>query len=173
MWDLWWTKWCWGGWLAFHLRFPYRPFFHECLWRALRHVHTMRTKKKQHECLNSTDSSFAVRWLVYSETNVRIRPSQALSPPLRTQLKRPVGLHVCEVPAPDVFVSSWCSAHPKRGKAIPVTGRGGPQECETSRLPHCLDNRLTDGDKVVSFKHRPPFNPMKISNTHFWSTPGS
>jgi hypothetical protein len=36
----------------------------------------------------------------------------------------------------------------KKGKAIPVTGRGGPQGCETSRLPHFLDNRLTDGSEV-------------------------
>jgi hypothetical protein len=33
-------------------------------------------------------------------------------------------------------------------KAIPVTGRGGPQGCEMSRLPHFLGNRLTDGGKV-------------------------
>jgi hypothetical protein len=28
-----------------------------------------------------------------------------------------------------------------KGKAIPVTGRGGPYGCETSRLPHFLDSR--------------------------------
>jgi hypothetical protein len=28
-------------------------------------------------------------------------------------------------------------------KAIPVTGCGGPQDCEMSRLPHFLNNRLT------------------------------
>jgi hypothetical protein len=38
----------------------------------------------------------------------------------------------------------------KKGKAVPVTGRGGPKGCETLRLPHFLDNRLTDGDKVDS-----------------------
>jgi hypothetical protein len=27
-----------------------------------------------------------------------------------------------------------------KGKTIPVTGRGGPQGCETSRLPHFLEN---------------------------------
>jgi hypothetical protein len=35
-----------------------------------------------------------------------------------------------------------------RGKAIPVTGRGGPQGYETSRLPHFLDNRLADGGEL-------------------------
>jgi hypothetical protein len=40
-------------------------------------------------------------------------------------------------------------------KAIPVTGREGPYGCEKSRFPHFLDNRLTDGGKVVS-----PTRPM-------------
>jgi hypothetical protein len=40
-------------------------------------------------------------------------------------------------------------------KAIPVTGRGGPEGCDTSRLPHLLDNRLTDGGEVVSLTRRP------------------
>jgi hypothetical protein len=35
-------------------------------------------------------------------------------------------------------------------KAISVKDRGGSQGCETSRLPHFLDNRLTDGGEVVS-----------------------
>jgi hypothetical protein len=46
----------------------------------------------------------------------------------------------------------------KKGKAIPVTGREGPLGCETSRLPHFLDNRLTDGGEVVS--------PMRRPDTH-------
>jgi hypothetical protein len=33
----------------------------------------------------------------------------------------------------------------KKGKAIPVTDRGGPESCETSRLPHFLDSELRDG----------------------------
>jgi hypothetical protein len=37
-----------------------------------------------------------------------------------------------------------------KGKAIPEPIRGGPQGCEMSRLPHFLDNRLTDGGEVVS-----------------------
>jgi hypothetical protein len=49
-----------------------------------------------------------------------------------------------------------------KGKAIPVTGRGGPQGCETSRLSHFLDNRLTDGDKVIS-----PLPSSNLPGTHF------
>jgi hypothetical protein len=38
------------------------------------------------------------------------------------------------------------------------------------RIPHCLDNRLTDGDEVVSPTHRPRSTPQKhfsVSDTHF------
>jgi hypothetical protein len=42
-----------------------------------------------------------------------------------------------------------------KGKAAPVTGSGSPQGCEMSRFPHFLDNRLIDGDEVVSFTRRP------------------
>jgi hypothetical protein len=48
-----------------------------------------------------------------------------------------------------------------KGKAIPVTGREGPYGCETSRLPHFLDTRLTDGGEVVSLTSWPPFTPQE------------
>jgi hypothetical protein len=54
-----------------------------------------------------------------------------------------------------------------KGKAIPVTGHGGLQGCETSRPPHFLDNRLTDGGEVVSLSHLPAFTPRKIPGTNF------
>jgi hypothetical protein len=61
-------------------------------------------------------------------------------------------------------------------KAIPVTGRGGPQGCETSRLPHSLDNRLRDGGDIVSLTPRTPFTPQEGSWYSFLSeaelTPG-
>jgi hypothetical protein len=61
-------------------------------------------------------------------------------------------------------------------KAIPVTGRVGPQGCETLRLPHFLDNRLTDGGEVVSLTRWPPFTPQVDSWYSFLleaeSTPG-
>jgi hypothetical protein len=50
-----------------------------------------------------------------------------------------------------------------RGKAIPVTGRGGPQGCMTSRLPHFLNNWLRDGSEVVSLTRWPPFTPQEES----------
>jgi hypothetical protein len=51
----------------------------------------------------------------------------------------------------------YCKKGKRKGKAIHVTGCGGPYGCETSRLPHLLDNRLTDGGDVVSLTRRPPF----------------
>jgi hypothetical protein len=36
-----------------------------------------------------------------------------------------------------------------KSKAILVTSRGGLQDCEMLRIPHCLENRLTDGDKLT------------------------
>jgi hypothetical protein len=50
-----------------------------------------------------------------------------------------------------------------KSRAIPVTGRGNPQDCETSRLPHFLGNRPTDGGEAVSLKRRPPFTRQEDS----------
>jgi hypothetical protein len=50
-----------------------------------------------------------------------------------------------------------------KGKVIPVPGHGGPQACERLRLPHLLDNRLTDGGKVVSLRRRPLCTPQEDS----------
>jgi hypothetical protein len=55
----------------------------------------------------------------------------------------------------------------KVSKAIPVTGRGGPQGCETSRLPYFLDNRITGDGEVVSLTRRPPYTARKIPDTRF------
>jgi hypothetical protein len=56
-------------------------------------------------------------------------------------------------------------------KAIPVTDRGRPQGCETSRLPRFLDKRQRNGGGVVSPTHRQRFTPQKhylyASGTHF------
>jgi hypothetical protein len=49
--------------------------------------------------------------------------------------------HICE---------NLKSDEVKKGKEILVTGRGGPLGCEKSRLQRYLDQRLTDGGKVVS-----------------------
>jgi hypothetical protein len=47
----------------------------------------------------------------------------------------------------------------KKGKAIPVTGREGPQGCEMLRLQHFLGNQLTIGGAAVSLTRQPPFTP--------------
>jgi hypothetical protein len=44
-----------------------------------------------------------------------------------------------------------CKKKERKRKATPVTG------CETSRLPHFLDNRLTDGGEIVSLMSWLPF----------------
>jgi hypothetical protein len=52
----------------------------------------------------------------------------------------------------------------RKGKkqANPITGREGPWGCGTSRLPHRLDHRLTDGGEV-SLTRRLPFTPHENS----------
>jgi hypothetical protein len=54
-----------------------------------------------------------------------------------------------------------------KGKTIPVTGCEGPWGCETLRIPHFVDNRLTDAGEIVSLTRQPPFTPRKIPGTHF------
>jgi hypothetical protein len=44
---------------------------------------------------------------------------------------------------------------------MPVTGRGSVVDYEMLRIPHCLDNRLTDGGKNVSLTHRLRSTPQK------------
>jgi hypothetical protein len=74
------------------------------------------------------------------------------------------GMHVSVVP-----VRRRCAIVPAtcEGKVIPVTGRGGPYGCETSRLPHSLDSRLTDGREVVSLTRRPHLYPQEDSSYPF------
>jgi hypothetical protein len=62
-------------------------------------------------------------------------------------------------PRPVVGPPSLLSFYPRsKSKAIPITGCGG---LEMLRIPHCLDNRLIDGGKVVSPTHQPRFTPQK------------
>jgi hypothetical protein len=75
-----------------------------------------------------------------------------------------------DVPLLSIKIDYCKDGQCKESKVIPVTGHGGPYGCETSRLPHFLDSRLTDGGKVVSFTNRgSPVHPRKIPGTHFCS----
>jgi hypothetical protein len=51
----------------------------------------------------------------------------------------------------------------KMGKAILTINRGGPWDCEMSRLPHFLDNWLKDGGEIVILTRRPMYNPQEDS----------
>jgi hypothetical protein len=61
-------------------------------------------------------------------------------------------------------------------EVIPVTGRRGLYGCETSRIPHFLDNRFTEGGEVVRLTRRPRLIPQEDSWYSFLledeSTPG-
>jgi hypothetical protein len=81
------------------------------------------------------------------ETDMSVIPS--------SRLQRNIEKRSCRN---DVFVLS---------KAIPVTDRGRPQVCETSKLQHCLDNQLTDDGEDFSLKRKLLFTPRNIPGTHF------
>jgi hypothetical protein len=65
---------------------------------------------------------------------------------------------LCGTRANLCIASIWgiysCSIH--KVKAIPVTRHRGLYGSETSRLPHFLDNQLTDDVEVVRLTLRPP-----------------
>jgi hypothetical protein len=61
-------------------------------------------------------------------------------PKCRWTCRRTTGLSIPE----DSILSSYCCKR-YEDKAVPVTGRGGPQGCKTPSLPHFLGNRLTHG----------------------------
>jgi hypothetical protein len=65
-------------------------------------------------------------------------------------------------------VGKFYNQKSKKKKAIPVEA----YRAEMLRISHCLDNRLTDGGKVVSPMHPPHITPQKhyyfyVSGTHF------
>jgi hypothetical protein len=70
----------------------------------------------------------------------------------------------------DVLLKAEGSSHKNmKSKAMHVASHGGPWDCEMLRIPHCLDNWLTDGGKVVSPTRRPHFTHQK----HYFSASGT
>jgi hypothetical protein len=55
----------------------------------------------------------------------------------------------------------------QESKDIPISDRRGLYGCETSMIPHFIDNRFRDGGEVVILKRRQRFLPRKIPGTHF------
>jgi hypothetical protein len=50
----------------------------------------------------------------------------------------------------------------KKSKISLVTGRGGLCSCETSRIPHYLDNRLADGVRLSALRAGRALFPRNI-----------
>jgi len=56
--------------------------------------------------------------------------------------------------------------HKKKGKAVPLQARRGPEGSRKLRLPDFVQTPQ-DGGKVVSLTHRPPLPPGNTPGTHF------
>jgi hypothetical protein len=54
-----------------------------------------------------------------------------------------------------------------KGTAIPAIGCGGLDSCEMSRIPHFLDNQLTDGGEVI-FVRFEVSEVLTMKNAVFW-----
>jgi hypothetical protein len=77
---------------------------------------------------------------------------------------------LCNQPKPSFPLACWDSTHftvmtilyNMVSRNVPGktnNSHRGPQGCETSRLPHFLENPLTDGGEVVSLTRQPLFTP--------------
>jgi hypothetical protein len=56
----------------------------------------------------------------------------------------------------------------EKDKAIHVTGRGGLEGCAKSKIPHCLDKKLTDSSDVTALRSGRALPAKKIHDTHFY-----
>ena len=54
----------------------------------------------------------------------------------------------------------------KKGKAVPLQARSGPEGSRNLRVPDFMKT-AKDGDKVVSLTNRPPLSPGNTPSTHF------
>jgi len=54
----------------------------------------------------------------------------------------------------------------KKGKAIPLQARSGPEGSRKLRFPDFMTT-AQDGGTVVSLTHRPPLPPGNAPGTHF------
>ena len=54
----------------------------------------------------------------------------------------------------------------KKGKAVPLQARSGPEGSRKLRFPDFMTT-AQDAGKVVSLTHRPPLPPRSKPDTHF------
>jgi hypothetical protein len=73
------------------------------------------------------------------------------------------------------FESIWNYKSVMWSKAIPVTGRGSPYDCEMSRLSHFVESGLTVGGDFASLTRRPSFTPpgryLVLISVRGWTDP--
>jgi hypothetical protein len=122
------------------------------------------------ETLERKSSSSSLKNWEYSRRDLSNWPCGILYPQKLALTSLKTGGRLVDI------VHSWTQATEflfvVKKKAIPVTGLGCLQGCETLRIPHCLHNRLTGGGKVVSPTHQQHFTPKKhyyfyVSGAHF------
>jgi hypothetical protein len=79
-----------------------------------------------------------------------------------------LGLSVARRTSQKKIASDECQRQIKEEYSYPCNGSRSPYDCETSRFPHFLGNRFTDGGEVVSLTAGRSFTPLKIPDTHFY-----
>jgi hypothetical protein len=165
----------------------------KCRWKFQRRFHDERASSRQttHNLVNKfrtigllIDKKQKHKHRVLSEENLDDIGARLEHTPrtslthraLETRVSKASAIMAIQLLWP--FSESWCLVCCKckedccmflltkqliKGNAVPVTGCEGPRGCQRSRLPHLLDNWLTDGGKVVSLTHQLPFTPREDS----------
>jgi hypothetical protein len=106
-------------------------------------------------CASEDFDYYIISPFLQSKKQNAVCGGHAVYPSLFDPISAPKPLNRCSL---NLMAKRW---------SCPVTGREGPEGCETSRLPHFLDSQLTDGGEAVSLTRPPPFTPRKIPGTHF------
>jgi hypothetical protein len=89
-----------------------------------------------------------------------------------TRARSPVDLlsHINPLVSASIGGRSPFLGKTSKSKVIPVTGRGGLYDCEMLSIPHCVDNRLTDGDNVASLRDLCHTRIWSHIEAHIWKT---
>jgi hypothetical protein len=148
---------------------------------SMKQARNQREAGKKHSgcstCLKSSKNAFELSVQRNETRLIEVNSTQHMCTEYRVssspETTRSKSLFVCGNPTSltevvCIFAGFWSAPRPsywQHLEAIPLTGRGRLKCCEMSRIPHCLDNRFTDGGKVVSLTHLQRSTPQK----HYFS----